>query len=172
MVAADAVAPVQISRVTMLVCPAEDTTDSVALKMLLQSLSPAPWDIEEVALGTLTSELIDRIALAPPAIVYIAALPPRGLSHARYLCKRLRKNSPQLQIVVGRWGQNRYRTLEREQLETAGANFVTTSLAETTQLLLSRLPLLRRGVSIAIEPALASLIPQGGNGVLRTAELD
>jgi hypothetical protein len=62
-----------------------------------------------------------------------------------------------LQIVVGRWGQKRDSKLEQEQLQEAGATFVTTSLVETIQLLNSRLPLLARDPDIA---AVSSTVPQ------------
>jgi len=148
----DASATAEIKRVQILVCPAADLSDSVALTMLRQSLGSVQWNIEQTAVETLTSELVARIALDPPAILCIASLPPRGLAHARYLCKRVRDSSPQLPIIVGRWGDRRYGKLEREQLEEAGASFITTSLAETTKLLLSRLPLLNRDISIATPP--------------------
>ncbi len=161
----DAPVPVEVRRVTMLVCPGADASDSAALIMLRQSLGSVQWIIEQTAVETLTSELAARIAIDPPAILCIAALPPRGLAHARYLCKRLRDSSPELQIVVGRWGQKRNCKLEREQLEQAGATFVTTSLAETIQLLNSRLPLLNRDLVRATVPAiverLSTLVPAG-----------
>ena len=80
----------------------------------------------------------------PPAVICIASLPPSGMAHARYLCKRLRDASPEMPIVVGRWGQKRNSKLEEERLKQAGANFVTTTLLETRKLLESRLPLLTR----------------------------
>lgn len=148
---------VEPERVTLLICPGADASDAVALIMLQQSLDAEHWDIEQTALETLTSELVARIQMDPPAILCIASLPPHGLSHARYLCKKIHDAAPDLQIVVGRWGQNRNRKLEREQLEEAGATFVTTSLAETIQLLNSRLPLLTRD---APGPAVASNFQQ------------
>ena len=161
----DAPVPVQVRRVTMLVCPGADASDSAALTMLRQSLNSIQWEIEQTAVETLTSELAARIAIDPPAILCIAALPPRGLAHARYLCKRLRDSSSELQIVVGRWGQKRNCKLEREQLEQAGATFVTTSLAETIQLLNSRLPLLNRDPALSTMPTTAAqrlaLVPAG-----------
>jgi len=156
---ADVPVHVEVRRVTMLACPAADESDSAALVMLQQSLDPLEWNIELAAVETLTSELLGRIEIDPPAIVYIAALPPRGLKHARYLCKRLHEGSPDLQIVVGRWGQIRNSKLEREQLEEAGASFVTTSLMETIQLLDSRLPLLRRAQIMAAVPSTVPQIP-------------
>lgn len=156
---ADASAPVEVKRVTMLACPAADASDSAALIMLRQSLDSAQWNIEQTALETLTSELVARIAVNPPAIFYIAALPPRGLTNARYLCKRLREGSPEQQIVVGRWGQIRNCKLEREQLEEAGATFVTTSLVETIQLLNSRLPILNQNSVVAAAPTIPQQLP-------------
>lgn len=155
----NATTPGAAKRVTMLACPAADASDSVALIMLRQSLDPAQWSIELTSVETLTSELVARIAVDPPAILYIAALPPRGMTHARYLCKRLREGSPELQIIVGRWGRTRNCKLEREQLEEAGATFVTTSLVETIQLLNSRLPLLVRDPVITI-PATGQNVPE------------
>jgi predicted PurR-regulated permease PerM len=155
----DAPVPVEVKRIALLACPAADESDAMALVMLQQSLDPIHWKIERTSVETLTSELVARIETDPPAIVYVAALPPRGLTHARYLCKRLHDGSPDLQIVVGRWGQTRNRKLEREQLEQAGASFVTTSLVETIQLLNSRLPLLARAATIATAPVTASQFP-------------
>jgi predicted PurR-regulated permease PerM len=147
--------PVASRPVRLLICPAADASDFVAMDMLRQSLSPVFWDIECTAVETLTSELVARIALNPPDILVIAALPPRGLSHARYLCKRLRDNSPELPVIVLRWGQKRNGPLERERLQQAGASYVTTSLVETCRLLMSRLPILQQEALI-VTPDLAS----------------
>ncbi len=155
---ADVRIPIEVRRVSLLACPAADASDSAALTMLQQSLDSTQWDFEQTAVETLTSELVARIILKPPAILFIAALPPRGLTHARYLCKRLREGSPELQIVVGRWGKTRNCKLEQEQLEEAGANFVTTSLVATIQLLNSRLPLLNRASVITV-PAIVQQVP-------------
>ena len=136
-----------IKPATILGCPARDDTDCVGLEMLRQLLNPTRWDLEVTALETLTSELAARIAEDPPAIICIASLPPGGLSHARYLCKRLRDASPEIEIIVGRWGQQRNGKMDRERLEQAGASFVTTTLLETRNLLESRFPLLIREAS-------------------------
>ena len=142
-----------IKPLKILGCPARDDTDCVGLEMLRQLLDPTRWDLEVTAVETLTSELAARIAEDAPAIVCIASLPPGGMSHARYLCKRLRAASPDLQIIVGRWGPPRNSKLDRERLEQAGASFVTTTLLETRQLLESRLPLLTRVIPTAFVSA-------------------
>src|SRR5437764_2412733 len=85
-------------------CPAHDEEDRVALEMLHQLLDPARWSLELIAPGMLTAELLDLVGERKPALVCIAATPPGGLAHTRYLCKRLRARFPDLRILVGRWG--------------------------------------------------------------------
>lgn len=131
-------------------CPATDETDGIGLEMLRQLLDPSHWDLELASVEMLTSELSARITKDPPAVVCIASLPPGGLSHARYLCKRLREASPEICIIVGRWGQKRNNKIDRERLEQAGASFITTTLLETRQLLESRLSLLTHGPQKAL----------------------
>ena len=135
--------------VVILGCPASDDLDCAGLEMLRQLLDPTHWDLKVTAVETLASELVARIAVDPPAVICIASLPPGGIAHARYLCKRLRDASSEIPIIVGRWGQQRNGNLERERLETAGASFMTTTLLETRQLLESRRPLLTRESPIA-----------------------
>jgi predicted PurR-regulated permease PerM len=93
-------------------CPAHDAEDRVAIEMLQHVLDPARWDLELIASGTLTSELLDRVAERRPGAVCIAATPPGGLAHTRYLCKRLRARFPDLKILVGRWGSRDITTAE------------------------------------------------------------
>jgi predicted PurR-regulated permease PerM len=128
-----------MNSVRILGCPAADEIDCVGLEMLRQLLDPNRWVLELTVVETLTSELATRIVTDPPAFLCIASLPPGGLGHARYLCKRLRAASPEIQIIVGRWGRQRKSRIDRERLQEAGANFVTTTLQETCTLLESRL---------------------------------
>ncbi|WP_010583589.1 AI-2E family transporter [Schlesneria paludicola] len=129
-------------RVRILGCAATDESDLMTLRMLKQLLDPCRWDVQIIALETLSSELMIEIENRPPGIVFIASLPPGGLAHSRYLCKRLRKVAPDLSIIVGRCGQKRNAWRDQEELEKAGASFVTNSLLESRNLLNARLPLL------------------------------
>lgn len=85
-------------------CPAHDAEDRAALEMLGRILDPARWDLELIEPTTLTAELLDQVEDRRPAAVCIAATPPGGLAHTRYLCKRLRARFPELKVLVGRWG--------------------------------------------------------------------
>jgi hypothetical protein len=131
-------------------------------------LEPARWSLEVIDPATLTSELLDQVADREPALVCIAATPPGGLAHTRYLCKRLRSRFPDLKILVGRWGLRDIgqapnstqqagagSTAETSNqagidpmlasLQEAGADLVATTLLETRQQLSTLLPVLVHG---------------------------
>jgi predicted PurR-regulated permease PerM len=126
----------------LLGCPARDDTDAVGLDMLRQLLNPADCVLEVASVDLLVSELVARIGESPPVAICIACLPPGGMSHARYLCKRLHEAAPETLIIVGRWGPSGVSKLDQDRLIEAGANAVTTTLLETRKLLESRLRVL------------------------------
>jgi predicted PurR-regulated permease PerM len=129
-------------RVRLLGCPARDEEDRLALEMLRQLLDPARWDVEVTGLETLTAELLVQAADKAPAVICVAALPPGGLAHTRYLCKRLRQRLPEVKIVVGRWGLRGNVEQNVEQLREAGADQIDTTLLETRDRLNAWLPVL------------------------------
>jgi predicted PurR-regulated permease PerM len=123
-------------------CPAHDAADRAALEMLQNLLDPVRWSMEVIAPDTLTAELLGQVVDKQPALLCIAATPPGGLAHTRYLCKRLRARFPDLKIVVCRWGQKDGSSSSPGQLIEAGASFITSTLLETRQQLTSQLPVL------------------------------
>ena len=66
-----------------------------------------------------------------PAAVVIGSLPPGGLAHVRYLCKRIRQRARDLKIVVGRWGENKRNEKVEARLLAAGADQVGWSLRDS-----------------------------------------
>jgi hypothetical protein len=91
---------------------------------------------EVLSAVTLSAEVLARVAEETPALVCIAALPPEGLAHTRYLSKRLRAQGADLKILVGRWGQTDDLQQVKTRLEEAGVDFVAAQLAETRRQLL------------------------------------
>lgn len=136
-------------RLHLLVCPARDEVDRLAAEMLRLLLDPARWEVEVAAVETLTTELVNALAEEGPALVCIAALPPGGLAHTRYLCKRLRARFPGMQILVGRWGLTGNIEANREQLREAGADQLATTLLETRSHLDGWLPVLAHEQALA-----------------------
>lgn len=123
-------------------CAARDQGDVLALDMLRQVLDGGQWEVQVIPLGTLTSELLTLLKAETVPIILIAALPPGGLAHTRYLCKRLRSRFPGVKILVGRWGLQNNVDANREQLVEAGANEVAATLSDTIGQLNSWLPVL------------------------------
>jgi predicted PurR-regulated permease PerM len=126
----------------VLTCPARDQADRLALEMLRQLLDPAKWVVEIAPVETMASDLVTQVAEQAPALVCIGALPPGGLAHTRYLCKKLRVRFPKVKIVVGRWGLAGNVEANREQLQDAGADLTATTILETRSQLDSLLPIL------------------------------
>lgn len=126
----------------VLACPARDQADRLALEMLRQLLDPAKWVVEIAAVESMTADLVAQVAEQAPALVCIGALPPGGLAHTRYLCKKLRARLPNVKIVVGRWGLTGNVEENREQLQDAGADLIATTVLETRCQLNSLLPIL------------------------------
>jgi predicted PurR-regulated permease PerM len=150
-VAAETSAPAEGSdapaprRVRVLGCPGHGEADRLSLEMLQQLLEPALWDVEVLSMEMLSAELVALAGEKEPAVICIGALPPGGLAHTRYLCKRLRARLPSARIVVGRWGLKGNVEENQEQLREAGADEVETSLLETRNHLRAWLPVLGQG---------------------------
>ena len=115
----------------LIAVPARDDADELALGMLCQVLDPERWEVEVVAVATLTSELMEHVGREGPLLICIGSLPPGGLSHTRYVCKRLRSRFPQIRIVVGRWGLKNNQEENETRLRDAGADYVETTLVDT-----------------------------------------
>ena len=87
-----------------IVCvPVRDDADEIAAVMLSQLLERAGHFVQALPLGPIEETLAD-IARIKPDLVYLSALPPYAMSHARGVYKRLRGSNPQLEIVIGLWG--------------------------------------------------------------------
>ena len=137
------VAPTAPSRVSVIFgCPARDDADTAALEMLEKLLDPARWRMRLIAPETLSSELIELVALEEPDVVCIAAIPPGGRAHTRYLCKRLHAQFPDLRILVGRWGAKGAPEKLGADFDEQGVISSAHTLLETRQQLLALVPLL------------------------------
>lgn len=122
-------------RVRLLVCPARDEMDQLGLEMFSLLLNPEKWDVHLVDSTALATELLEQVKEFQPAVVCIGSLPPGNLAHTRYLCKRLRKQFPNLHILVGRWGQQERLEAARTALKEVGADHVEGTLRTTRELL-------------------------------------
>jgi predicted PurR-regulated permease PerM len=133
--------------------PAQDAVDETALVILGALLDPARCRLEVLSTELLSGELIAKIEREHPALVCVAVLPPRGLTHTRYLCKRLRNQFPELKIVVGCLGLEHNADQTRQRLIAAGAQSVGTTFEETAAQILGLVqvaPTPRPGKPVAV----------------------
>jgi predicted PurR-regulated permease PerM len=119
------------ARVPVAVLPAKDDVDRAAAEVFAKLFDPARWDVGVAPAGALTSEVVEFLDRMKPAIAVIAVLPPGGLTHTRYLCKRLQQRFPELKIVIGRWAAPEDDRAGWANLRTAGVSEITRTLGAT-----------------------------------------
>jgi hypothetical protein len=112
-------------------CPARDEIDEIALSMFGQLANANKCRFEVISYKKLTAEVIIQVEQCQPKAICIASLPPKGLAHTRYLCKRLRSQFPELKILVGCWGLEENINRTQERLIAAGADQVGATLLQT-----------------------------------------
>ena len=123
-------------RPSVLAITSHHRAEELTLHMLAQALRGTGCDVDVVSSRSLPSEVELRIERDRPDLVFIAVMPPGGLVQARYLCRRLGKRFAGIRILVGYWGKSRNFDKLLVRLRSAGASYVTTSVAQTrTQVL-------------------------------------
>jgi predicted PurR-regulated permease PerM len=118
-----------------------DDLDEAALELFRQLCDIPPGEMEIADPDMLAGEQVNLVGRKQPAIVCVGALPPGGLAHAKYLCKRLRARYPEAKILVGRWGVQSGRESNQAQLREAGADQVGFTLRESRTQLRAWLPI-------------------------------
>jgi predicted PurR-regulated permease PerM len=123
-------------RLLVLGVPTKDEVDETGLAMLQRLLPAGKCQVELLTKDALAGEVIKRVAEGKPAAVVIGAVPPYSFSSIRYLCKRLRRQYPDVKIVVGCWGLPDDVKATVDRLKAAGADLASAGLVETRDLLL------------------------------------
>jgi predicted PurR-regulated permease PerM len=140
---------VPLDRGRILGCPAYDEVDAAALRMFEHVLATSGVGVDAVSPEALAAEVVATVEQARPACLCVAALPPGGLAHTRYLLKRLRARFADVCVVVGRWGVGHEPGEDAATLLAAGATRVSVRLAETRDQVLELLPLTQPAAPLA-----------------------
>jgi hypothetical protein len=135
--------------------PARSEGSEIALDMLYYLLDPFTCNVERLSTAALASEVVTTVEETQPDLICITALPPGGLAHARYLCKRLRTRFSQGRILVVRPGLREDPGFDMHtairRLTEAGADKVAVSVVEARTLIPQVLfPLLTQPVETKI----------------------
>jgi len=121
----------QTDKVRVLIVPAKDSSDEAACGMLQKLLDPRRWEADVSAVAQLTSEVVSRAAEFNPAVIVICSLPPGGLSHTRYVCKRIAREVGKARIIVCRIATAAYPADSAAEITAAGATHIAATLADT-----------------------------------------
>jgi predicted PurR-regulated permease PerM/methylmalonyl-CoA mutase cobalamin-binding subunit len=131
-----------LERIRVLIAPTRDEAEHVAADILAGALDPARWETRVTGDETLASELIAAIQEFHPAVVVLAALPPGGLSHCRYLVSRMRAKSPEVRVIVGRWGTVEPNSIDQADNKVKGADGIDYTVSDTRKRLAELHPIL------------------------------
>jgi predicted PurR-regulated permease PerM len=120
-------------RMRLLACPGHDAVDETAVTLLASTLDPKCWDVEVIPSSKVASLLVSSGSERKPDLICLATLPPAGLAHTRYLCKRLRARFPEVKILVARWGIEASNDHSPEHFRHADTCPVLATLVETRE---------------------------------------
>jgi methylmalonyl-CoA mutase cobalamin-binding subunit len=138
----------------VLCIPARDPADEIAAMMLAQVLEHDGYCAEYVSVEKLASEYIELVEKNGVQVVFVSALPPAAVTHARYIAKRLRARFPDLKIIVGLWAAEGDIERARQRLASAGTDLVVGSMDDAREKLRQTVqPLL---VAAQSEPAVSA----------------
>jgi predicted PurR-regulated permease PerM len=119
--------------------PARDEADEIAALMLEQLLSKRGISAKVFSCAGLLGECIQKVEEEKPGVVCVAAVPPFGYVHARYLCRRLRNRFPDLKVVAAILTEGDVNEIKKRQPPVA-ADEIGSSLAQALAAILSLLP--------------------------------
>jgi len=119
--------------------PARDEADEIAALMLEQLLSKRGIGANVLSCAGLLGECIQQVEAQKPRVVCVAAVPPFGYVHARYLCRRLRNRFPELKVVAAILTEGDVNEIKKRQ-PPVPADEIGSSLSQALAAILSLLP--------------------------------
>lgn len=123
----------------VLCIPARDEADEIAALMLEQLLRKRSISAKVLSCAGLLGECVQEVDKRKPRVVCIAAVPPFGYVHARYLCRRLRERFPELKVVAAILTETDVNEVKKRQPPVA-ADEIGSSLAQAIAAIISLLP--------------------------------
>jgi predicted PurR-regulated permease PerM len=109
-------APPDAAQKSLLCLPAGAFGDEIVCSLAARILTHRGLHVRACP-RVLTGEMTKIIAEQKPTLILLSALPPTEGRAIRYLCRRLLRDSPDLQFVVGMWGADEEIAEVRRELE-------------------------------------------------------
>lgn len=94
-----------LSKSIVLAIPAKnDIPDELMVDMLENIIDSDRIDLVSLPAGVMVSDILKNIEEKSPKLLVILPIPPGGMTHIRYICKKVKAHFPKLRIIVGRLG--------------------------------------------------------------------
>jgi predicted PurR-regulated permease PerM len=119
-----------IDRPLLIGLPAHHRAETIAISLVAGLMEQIGARVDPMSCSLLPSDVEASVEAARPAAVFIAVVPPGGVTQARYLCRRLRRKFKDLPIVVGYFGTFRNFDALLVRFRASGATHVTTSVGQ------------------------------------------
>lgn len=117
------------SNLSILCVPASDEADELVGLMLAQVLGWSGYAVQVLAAG-FVKDTLAAIAREKPDLIFISAVPPSTISHARAICRRTRRKLPDAKPVIGLWGTHSELRVLQERLGPGCSDYVVNSLSQ------------------------------------------
>jgi predicted PurR-regulated permease PerM len=137
--------------ITVLSLPARDEADEIGALMLARLLNRRGVGAKAVSAEALTSECLEEAGREKIQIVCVSAVPPFGYVRARYLCKRLRGQFPEMKIFAAILNTPDAQELKKQE-PPIPADSIVGSLTQAVAGILSLMP----AVQERVEPTAVS----------------
>jgi predicted PurR-regulated permease PerM/CheY-like chemotaxis protein len=116
-------------RAPVMIVPARDEADELVGLMLAQILRYSGYESKAVPVGFLR-EMLTEVTKEKPGFLFISAVPPFALSHARSICRRARQRVPDVKPIICFWGSKDGTEEIRGRLGAGCSDYLVNSLSE------------------------------------------
>jgi predicted PurR-regulated permease PerM len=112
---------------------ARDAFDEVGSRLLAAECARLGWPVSTAGESKLLGEIFERIQEKRPSVVCVSSVAGTQLLYVRSLCKRILQTDPDVQIVLGLWGEDLERADVEQRLPKSPRILVVTSLVEAVE---------------------------------------
>jgi predicted PurR-regulated permease PerM len=138
------------ARAKLLLVAARDLGDRLVVGAVKNTLDPGDFHCIQASDGLIGAEIVNLAQEEEVDGICILSLPPGGLNHSKYLCKRLRVKLPRLKIFLGHMDSD---DAAPESWSKIGADVVSFSLVDLVKQLEAWKPVLDfSGQSVTVDP--------------------
>jgi predicted PurR-regulated permease PerM len=113
----------------VIVVPVRDDADEICAIMLAQLLERAGHFAQALSLKSL-DEMQNEIARVKPNLIYLSALPPYAMAHARGVYRKIRRQHPEIQVLIGLWSYGGDPAKAAREISAGEQDRIYTTLAQ------------------------------------------